>query len=176
MEVEGPWGSYDNTHIARPGRLSTTPWEPSSSSSSWPLSAPICKRLPHKTEQAVTKREKGLHIHPSLGGGEKNPQKSQCEGRDSVEQPRLTAPELRAAALSSNSSQSSSSLAEGEVGQVRLDPLLHRCSLNYSKQMSPMFRLCTLAGSPPPFKLKIKRDDEERGRSKQLSQEAITLL
>lgn len=94
-----------------------------------------------------------------------------------MEQPLLTAPELRAAALSSNSSQSSSSLAEGEVGQVRLDPLLHRCSLNYSKQtqMSPMFRLCTLAETPP-FKLEIKRDDDERGRSKQLSQEAITLL
>lgn len=85
------------TMVTRQVRLSTTPWE--TFLSSWPLSAPATASTQHWTG-CHEKRER-LSMQPAWA--EPPRQKTQCEGRDNVEQPLLTVPELRAAAaLSSN--------------------------------------------------------------------------
>lgn len=117
------------------------------------------QRLPHKTEQAVT----AAHA-TSLGG-----KKPQCEGRDSVEQPLLTVPELRAAAaLSSNFQPVPNQPSEG-IGRTSLprsagspmQPQLEETNTNVADVSPPH------AGRNPPFILKKKKKGRREARTEQ---------
>lgn len=140
------------------------------------IMAIICPCNGFNTTLNRLSRKERTVVHAASLGGTPPSQKTQCEGRDNVEQPLLTVPELRAAAALSSNVQPVTLLCEwiGRTSPPRstgspMQPQQEETNANIA-DVSPLH-----AGRNPLY-IKKKRDVEKRGRSKQLSQEAITLL